>query len=244
MALVVHLVPLSTLDLQLKVLPRPKESGLMSSNKSMKTFKEGGMLQFCQYITSINSFIIHFQRERLPLSERKKRKSKSKKDPNAPKKPLSAYVLWLNANRKEMMKENPEKSITSLVRRAGELWKQLEDKTEWNEKAAEAKKAYEKAMEEYRSNAAKQEAGLLDDNEESAKKRKSPKKSPMSKSVSDSRAGPGSNYERKNYISSSGDSSGSDSNDNLPLKKKSKKEDISKEKKKEKGEDKKRKSKQ
>lgn len=79
--------------------------------------------------TPTNSFVIHFQRERLPGSERKKKKSKSKKDPNAPKRPQSAYFLWFNANREEMKKENPEMGITDLSRRAGELWKQVEDKT-------------------------------------------------------------------------------------------------------------------
>jgi structure-specific recognition protein 1 len=71
---------------------------------------------------------IHFQRERLPGSKKKK-KSKSKKDPNAPKRPQSAYFLWFNANREEMKKENPEMGVTDLSKKAGELWKQLEDKT-------------------------------------------------------------------------------------------------------------------
>lgn len=63
------------------------------------------------------------------------------------------------------------------------------------------------------------------------RKRKSPKKSP-SKSLSDSRAGAGTNYKSKEYISSSGsNSSGSDSDDK-PLKKKPKKDQGTKEKKK------------
>lgn len=63
------------------------------------------------------------------------------------------------------------------------------------------------------------------------KRKSSPKKSP-SKSLSDSRAGAGTNYKSKEYISSSGsNSSGSDSDDK-PLKKKPKKDQGTKEKKK------------
>lgn len=169
-------------------------------------------------------------REKLPGSEKKKKK-KSKKDPNAPKRPQSAYFLWFNANREELKKDNPDISITDLSKKAGEVWKQLEDtdKTEWNEKAAEAKKEYEKAMEEYK--AKKREASDDEGDDDSSKKRKSPKKSP-SKSLSDSRAGAGTNYKSKEYISSSGsNSSGSDSDDK-PLKKKAKKDQGTKEKKK------------
>lgn len=176
-------------------------------------------------------------REKLPGSEKKKKKSKSKKDPNAPKRPMSAYLLWFNASREEMKRDNPELSITDLSKKAGELWKELEDKTEWNEKAAVAKKQYEKAMEEYR--AEKAQASEEEDEEsskdgKSSKKRKSPKKSP-SKSASESRAGAGANYKSKEYISSSGESSGSDSDDK-PLKKKTKKDEGTKEKKKKKKE--------
>lgn len=144
-------------------------------------------------------------REKLPGSEKKKKK-KSKKDPNAPKRPQSAYFLWFNANREELKKDTPDISITDLSKKAGEVWKQMEDtdKTEWNEKAAEAKKEYEKAMEEYK--AKKKEASDDEGDDDSSKKRKSPKKSP-SKSLSDSRAGAGTNYKSKEYISSSGSNS-------------------------------------
>lgn len=67
-----------------------------------------------------------WQREKLPGSEKKKKK-KSKKDPNAPKRPQSAYFLWFNANREELKKDNPDISITDLSKKAGEVWKQLED---------------------------------------------------------------------------------------------------------------------
>ena len=58
-----------------------------------------------------------------------KSKKRAKKDPNAPKKALSAYMLWLNQTREEIKKDNPGISITELSKKAGVLWKALEDKT-------------------------------------------------------------------------------------------------------------------
>uniref|UniRef100_A0A673MMK7 FACT complex subunit SSRP1 n=1 Tax=Sinocyclocheilus rhinocerous TaxID=307959 RepID=A0A673MMK7_9TELE len=57
--------------------------------------------------------------------ERKPRKEKKVKDPGAPKRPMSAYMLWLNANRERIKSENPGISVTEISKKAGEMWKQL-----------------------------------------------------------------------------------------------------------------------
>uniref|UniRef100_A0A6Q2YT01 FACT complex subunit SSRP1 n=1 Tax=Esox lucius TaxID=8010 RepID=A0A6Q2YT01_ESOLU len=77
---------------------------------------------------------------------------KKQKDGNAPKRPMSAYFLWLNASREAIKSERPGMSVTEVSRRAGEMWRELgkEQKEEWDVKAEEAKKAYEVAMREYR----------------------------------------------------------------------------------------------
>uniref|UniRef100_A0A673Z3P1 FACT complex subunit SSRP1 n=1 Tax=Salmo trutta TaxID=8032 RepID=A0A673Z3P1_SALTR len=84
--------------------------------------------------------------------ERKPRREKKQKDTNAPKRPMSSYMLWLNSSRERIKSENPGISITEISKKAGEMWKQIgkEDKEEWDGKAEEAKKNYEKAMKEYR----------------------------------------------------------------------------------------------
>uniref|UniRef100_A0A8C7TJX0 FACT complex subunit SSRP1 n=1 Tax=Oncorhynchus mykiss TaxID=8022 RepID=A0A8C7TJX0_ONCMY len=66
--------------------------------------------------------------------------------------PMSSYMLWLNSSRERIKSENPGISITEISKKAGEMWKQIgkEDKEEWDGKAEEAKKTYEKAMKEYR----------------------------------------------------------------------------------------------
>lgn len=51
------------------------------------------------------------------------RKKRSKKDPNAPKKPLSAYMLWLQENREAIKRKYPGSSVTDVSKKAGEMWK-------------------------------------------------------------------------------------------------------------------------
>ncbi|XP_076829954.1 FACT complex subunit SSRP1 [Brachyhypopomus gauderio] len=87
------------------------------------------------------------------VKERKPRKKEKKiKDSSAPKRPMSAYMLWLNSNREHIKSENPGISVTEISKKAGEMWKQLskDKKEEWEGKAEEAKKDYERAMKEYR----------------------------------------------------------------------------------------------
>ncbi|XP_055034233.2 FACT complex subunit SSRP1a [Misgurnus anguillicaudatus] len=84
--------------------------------------------------------------------ERKPRKEKKVKDAGAPKRPMSAYMLWLNGNRERIKSEYPGISVTEISKKAGEMWKQLgkDRKEEWDKKAEEAKRQYEKAMKEYK----------------------------------------------------------------------------------------------
>jgi len=66
----------------------------------------------------------------LQSSDSKSGKSKkAKKDPNAPKKPLSAYMLWLQENRPNLKRKYPGANVTELAKRAGEVWKGISDKS-------------------------------------------------------------------------------------------------------------------
>jgi len=88
---------------------------------------------------------------------------KRKKDPDAPKRPPSAFFVFSSKHREAVKKELGEGvRVGDIARRLGEKWKELadEDKTEYNEEAARQKVDYDKAMEEYRNGAkkAKQES--------------------------------------------------------------------------------------
>ncbi|KAJ8382394.1 hypothetical protein SKAU_G00031720 [Synaphobranchus kaupii] len=90
------------------------------------------------------------------VTERKEKKPRKKekkvKDAGAPKRPMSAYMLWLNSSRERIKSEHPGISITEISKKAGEMWKQLgkDKKEEWDQKAEEAKKQYEVTMKAYR----------------------------------------------------------------------------------------------
>lgn len=79
----------------------------------------------------------------------RKKRNKKHKDPNAPKRPQSAYFLWLNEHREQIKKEHPGISLTDLTKKAGEMWRELKDKTEWEERYARDKEAYNVAKSEY-----------------------------------------------------------------------------------------------
>lgn len=46
-----------------------------------------------------------------------------------PKRPLSAYMLWLNENRESIKAESPGIKVTEIAKRGGELWRGLTDKS-------------------------------------------------------------------------------------------------------------------
>ncbi|XP_028833803.1 FACT complex subunit SSRP1 isoform X2 [Denticeps clupeoides] len=86
------------------------------------------------------------------VKEKKRRKKEKSKNSSAPKRPMSAYMLWLNSSREHIKAENPGISVTEISKKAGEMWKHLgkDKKEEWESKAEQAKKDYEKAMKEYK----------------------------------------------------------------------------------------------
>ncbi|KMT02550.1 hypothetical protein BVRB_9g202370 [Beta vulgaris subsp. vulgaris] len=85
-------------------------------------------------------------------SESKKRKLSKVKDPNMPKRPMTAYFVFMEEFRKVYKEEHPEsKGVKEFAKEAGAKWKALtdEEKKPYQEKAAELKVEYEKAMETY-----------------------------------------------------------------------------------------------
>merc|ERR1712130_961532 len=73
------------------------------------------------------------------------KKQRKKKDPNAPKRPMSAYFLFMNATRPTVRKENPDASIGEVAKILGKMWGEIEpaDKAKFDKDAAAAKKKWE-----------------------------------------------------------------------------------------------------
>lgn len=61
--------------------------------------------------------------------KRKEKSKKREKDANAPKRPATAFMLWLNENRKSIVEENPGIKVTEIAKKGGELWRELKDKS-------------------------------------------------------------------------------------------------------------------
>tara|TARA_X000000950_G_C13867962_1_gene641651 strand:- start:594 stop:1736 length:1143 start_codon:yes stop_codon:yes gene_type:complete len=86
-------------------------------------------------------------------------KTKKIKDPSAPKRATSAYLLWLNENRETIISEHfgedeltGREKVSKVGKKAGELWKAMneEDKTPYIEKSKEQQAIYKAAMAEYK----------------------------------------------------------------------------------------------
>eukprot|EP00096_Caligus_rogercresseyi_P007817 TRINITY_DN2590_c0_g1_i2.p1 TRINITY_DN2590_c0_g1~~TRINITY_DN2590_c0_g1_i2.p1 ORF type:complete len:723 (+),score=269.36 TRINITY_DN2590_c0_g1_i2:105-2273(+) len=180
------------------------------------------------------------EQRRLEKEEEKKKKKKksgssSKKDsssttqrkkktklPGQPKRNQSAYFLWMNENREKIKSDFPGITIVEFGKKAGELWKDLKDKTSWDEKAAEDKKRYDEEMTKWKS------SGLY---KEAKKKAASPKKSSggsKKSSVSSTVSAPasGGSFKSKEFIED--DSSDSSGGKNSSPKKKKKGKESSK----------------
>lgn len=86
------------------------------------------------------------------VSEKPRRKrEKKEKDDNRPKRPMTAFMLWLNENRERIKEENKGIKVTEIAKKGGEMWRDLKDKSEWDAKVKKDKERYEKEMAEYKA---------------------------------------------------------------------------------------------
>jgi hypothetical protein len=79
-----------------------------------------------------------------------KRKQK-KKDPNMPKRPLTAYFLFCAAHRDEVKQKNPDAKFGEIGKFLSEEWKSAgeAEKTKFEQQAQQEKEKYKKLKEEY-----------------------------------------------------------------------------------------------
>ncbi|KAI3750490.1 hypothetical protein L2E82_21128 [Cichorium intybus] len=102
------------------------------------------------------------------VGKSKGKAGKAAKDPNKPKRPPSAFFVFLEEFRKTFKKENPTvKAVSAVGKAGGEKWKSLSaaEKAPYEAKAAKRKIDYEKLMTAYN----KKQDSMADDDEESEK---------------------------------------------------------------------------
>jgi hypothetical protein len=99
---------------------------------------------------------IRFQKEMenyVPPPGEKGRKRKAAKDPNKPKRNLSAFFFFCNEKRPDIQKAHPEWKVGDVAKELGKLWEKCTDRTQYEKSAVRDKERYEKDMEGYRKGA-------------------------------------------------------------------------------------------
>ncbi|XP_038860980.1 high mobility group-T protein-like [Salvelinus fontinalis] len=89
---------------------------------------------------------VRYEREMRSYIPPKGEKKKRFKDPNAPKRPSSAFFIFCADFRPQVKGETPGLSIGDVAKKLGEKWNNLtaEDKVPYEKKAAKLKEKYEK----------------------------------------------------------------------------------------------------
>ena len=79
-------------------------------------------------------------------------KKKKGKDPNAPKRPMSAYLLFVKENRAAIAKENPAMKNTEVLSEVGRRWKTLDEVSRgaFEEEANKKKTEYQVEMSKFK----------------------------------------------------------------------------------------------
>jgi len=79
------------------------------------------------------------------------RTGKRKKDPNAPKKWMTGYLLFCGDQRKKLENNTPKLSATDITKKLGELWKAVteKEKKKYEELSKKDKERYENEMKDY-----------------------------------------------------------------------------------------------
>merc|ERR1712038_1438917 len=79
-------------------------------------------------------------------------KPKKKKDPNAPKQPLSAYFIFSTEERLKVKEENPGFSICEVAKELGRRWAEMDPqvKQRYQQRAEEERQKYDNDMANYR----------------------------------------------------------------------------------------------
>lgn len=107
----------------------------------------------------------------------KPKKNKKVKDPKAPKRALSSWIIFTTEQRPKFKAENPEKSNTELTTLMSQEWRNMTegDKKKYEDLANVDKQRYMKEKEEYESNSESSESENSESENEKPKKTKKEK---------------------------------------------------------------------
>ncbi|KAL1789187.1 high mobility group protein B1 [Sigmodon hispidus] len=118
-----------------------------------------------------------YEREMKTYIPPKGETKKKFKDPNAPKRPPSAFFLFCSEYRPKIKGEHPGLSIGDVTKKLGEMWNNTaaDDKQSYEKKAAKLKEKYQKDIAAYRAkgkpDAAKKGVVKAENNKKKKKKK-------------------------------------------------------------------------
>ena len=116
---------------------------------------------------------------------------KASKDPNAPKRPLSAFFLFSQDERPDIKKKSPTLSVGDISKEIGARWKKVSDdvKKRYEQKANVEKQKYEVRLAEYKKSVGSSSpAKAASKGASKAPAKKSPKKPVGKKSAAKSKS--------------------------------------------------------
>lgn len=115
------------------------------------------------------------------------KKTKKKKDKNAPHKPLNGYVLFLNQNRARILQENPGVEFPDVTKKLAAEWAQLkeEQRQPYMQQAEQDRQRYRQELQQYKSSDAFRtfQQSLLSAEQQPDVVRKKPGPKPKQKAV-------------------------------------------------------------
>ncbi|RKP11949.1 high mobility group box domain-containing protein [Piptocephalis cylindrospora] len=87
----------------------------------------------------------------MPKAASGTRTKRARKNPNAPKRPMSAYMFFANAQRDTVRAENPEATFGQIGKLLGERWRGMtsDDKKPYEEMNVKDKRRYETEKKAY-----------------------------------------------------------------------------------------------
>jgi len=114
------------------------------------------------------------------IDKEKKERTRRKKDPNAPKRARSAYIIYCTKHRAAMKEENPDAKPSEIMAKLGEQWKTLSDdeKVPYQGEASTDKERYATEMKTY---VPSEESPVKETKSKKGKKNGKEKKSRVSK---------------------------------------------------------------
>jgi len=135
----------------------------------------------------------------------KKTAKRAKKDPNAPKRPMNAYMLYANSVREQVREENPDLSMGEVTKEISQKYKSLDEDemAKWKGKADEAKEEYKKELAVYEKSKPKED-------KKKSEKKPSKKKQPIKEKKPEPKPSSSDSEDSGSYASSS-DSDSDDS---------------------------------